>query len=169
MGVRENDPQKKRVYSWEGAWADWNSHTISITVARKYIRWACHLYGVPYPSVKQHHTQEYSYSQGYTDGPAGTLISIAHGQCNRAIALHEAAHYISDWIFGSSVPPHSPQWLAIYLWLLVEARIAPRIALLASAKAKKIRWVPLWQVSPKRLARYPHQRPPKKKAKPPAR
>jgi hypothetical protein len=43
--------------------------------------------------------------------------------------------------------------MAVYLWLLVKAGIAPRTALYMSARAKKIEWIPLWQVSPKRLAK----------------
>jgi hypothetical protein len=156
------DPQKKRVYAWEGEWADWNSHTISVTKVRKYVRWACDLYGLPYPSVKMHRTQEYSYSWGYK-------MSFAEGQCNRAIALHEAAHYISDWIFDENMAPHSPQWMAIYLWLLIKARIAPKVALFASATSKGIEWIPLWQVSPKRLSRQPRYRPFKYRERPPSR
>lgn len=140
------DPQQLRVYAWEGEWADWNSSTISLAKAREYIRWACDLYWVEPPVVKRHPGNSYSYSDGY-------VISFNKDQINRAIALHEVAHHICNSMFSADMPGHSPEWMAIYLWLLIKARIAPKTALLASAKAAGIKWVPLWVVSPKRLAK----------------
>lgn len=140
------DPQRDRVYGWEAQWADWNSQAISLGKAREYVHWACGLYGLCPPSVKRHRTNEYSYSQG-------TLISFHPAQVNRGIALHEASHFICDEVFGPDMAHHCPQWMGIYLWLLVTARIAPPVALFASARAAGIKWCPMWTVSPKRLAR----------------
>lgn len=140
------DPQQLKVYKWEGEWADWNSATISLAKAREYVRWACELYWVEAPKVIRHAGNEYSWSDGMT-------ISFQKGQVSRAIALHEVAHHICNAMFGLKTPGHGPEWMAVYLWLLIKARIAPKTALLASAKAKGIKWLPLWQVSPKRLAK----------------
>lgn len=159
-----NDPQAKRVYAWENQWADWNARSLSVSAVRKYVRWACDLYGLPYPTVKQHLPEHcaYSYSQGFR-------VSFIAEHCNCAIALHEVAHYIADWVFADSVQQHGPQWLAIYLYLLSESGQAPKIALFASARAKKLSWIPLWQISPKRLARLPKHRPSKRRSRPPSR
>lgn len=140
------DPQCKAVYAWETEWADWNRGTCTLTEMREIVHWACGKYGLTPPAVKQHHTGEYSYSQG-------PLISFNLTHKNPAIALHESAHYICDQIFGPDLAHHCPEWMAVYLWLLEGWRLAPRKALHASAKARGIRWLATWLVSPKRLKR----------------
>jgi hypothetical protein len=158
------DTQASRVYAWEYQWGDWNVDTVKLSQVRAYVRWACGLYGIRYPSVRQHDKLSCTYSWSH-----GRKISILEGQNNCATALHEVAHYIGDSIFGGDMPHHSPQWMAIYLWLLSAAKVAPKTALFASAKANGITWVPLWQVSPKRLAGLAGKRLPKRKIRPPAR
>ena len=140
------DPQRERVYKWEAEFHDWNIGSLTLAECRAAIRWACEQYGITSPRVEQHRDKEYSYSKG-------DLISLRLDQKNAAVSLHEAAHYICDQIFGSTVAPHSPQWMGIYLWLLEGYRVAPRVALHASAKARRIKWVQTWLVSPKRLGR----------------
>lgn len=140
------DRQRDRVYSWEGDWAAWNSCTMKLSKAREYVRWACRCYGLKPPGVKQHKGKAFSFS-------CGNVISFSHDQINPGTALHEAAHYICDQIFGEDLQHHCPEWMGIYLWLLEEARIAPSTALRASAKARGIRWLKTWLVSPKRLRR----------------
>lgn len=143
------DPQKHRVYAWEAEWHDWNHSGLTLKECRDVVRWACHKYGVKPPRVAQHDGRAYSFSQG----DPFNLISFRRDQKNAAIALHEAAHHISGKIFGNTIADHSPEWMGIYLWLLEGFRVAPRIALHASARAKRIRWVATWGVSPKRLRR----------------
>lgn len=141
------DSQKRRVYAWEGEWGDWNRRTCNLKEARGAIHWACEKYGVKPPRVTQHDGNAYSFSQG-------DVISFRRDQVNPAIALHEAAHFISGRIFsGGDMQDHGPEFVSIYLWLLEGYRVAPRSALHASARAKKIRWVPTWTMSPKRLQR----------------
>lgn len=148
------DPQKKRVYAWEGCFCDWVRSTLTLRGARAAVRWASDKYGLPCPVIVQHEGKAESFSQadsGYVGGPP--LISFQRGQKNPAVALHEAAHYIHDAIFGDKGPHHSAEWLGIYLWLLEGYRVAPRSALHASARAARLRWVATWTVSPKRLQR----------------
>jgi hypothetical protein len=140
------DPQQSRVYAWEGQWKDWNRRTITLKAARSLARMACEEYGLKPPRLTTHAGKAYSYSQG-------DLVSFEEGQVNRAIVLHECAHYITGAIFGDAIAHHSPEWMGCYLWLLVRFHIAPRIALEASAKAKRITWMPLGTMSPKRLKR----------------
>lgn len=142
------DRQRRAVYAWESGWRDWNTTTMGLRRAREYVCWACDMYNLCAPRVKQHKPAAYdrSYSQG-------DLISFRDDEINAAAALHEAAHYITGRIFGESIEGHAPEWAAVYLWLLIKARIAPRTALCASAAAKGVQWASLWSVSPKRLAR----------------
>jgi hypothetical protein len=144
------DIQRDRVYSWEGDFHDWNVRSLSLREARRVIHWACDQYGLIPPSVMQHDGRALPYSQG-------AKISFNRKVVNPALALHESAHYICDEIFGTRLAPHCPEWMAIYLWLLEGYRIAPRTALHASAKARGIRWLPTWTVSPKRLYRRNHK------------
>lgn len=143
------DPQKKRVYAWENSWFDWNRCNLTLTECRAVVSWACELYGLKTPRVTQHVDRSYSFC---TSGPK-PHISFRADQKNASVALHEAAHLICDTIFGPDLDDHCPQWMGIYLWLLEGARIAPRTALHASAKARRIKWVQTWLVSPKRLGR----------------
>lgn len=148
------DPQRKRVYAWEGGFCDWVRSTLTLAEARAVVRWACDKYGLPCPTVSQHMHAGDSYSQADGSVTKGPLISFkAADQKNPAVALHEAAHYIHDAIFGDKGVHHSAEWLGIYLWLLEGYRVAPRTALLASARAARLRWVAIWTVSPKRLQR----------------
>jgi hypothetical protein len=125
---------------------EWNVATISVRKAREYVHWACALYWVEPPSVKTHGGKASSYSNGL-------VIDFNYGHLNRAIALHEVAHHICNAIFPLDMPAHGPEWLSVYLWLLAEAKVAPKTALLASAKAAGLKWMPLWVISPKRLAK----------------
>ena len=143
------DPQKKRVYAWEAQWFDWNRSNLTLKECRTAVKWACDHYGLPPPRVTQHHTNAYT---SCTTGPK-SVISFRVDQKNAASAFHEVAHYICDKIFGFKMESHGAHWMGIYLWLLEGARIAPRTALHASARAKKIKWVQTWLVSPKRLGR----------------
>lgn len=139
------DPQGQRVYNWEGRWKDWNRSTLTMEEMTDVVRWACRQYGMVAPRVKGHRGKDYSFSQG-------DLVSFNFADRNPAIALHESAHYITDAIFPNErLAHHSPQWAGIYLWLLENYGVAPRIALHTSAKAAGIRWVVTWVVSPKRL------------------
>lgn len=139
------------MYAWEHDWHDWNVGSLTLREVRDVVRWACSKYGIRAPKVVQHADRHYSYSKGEPDN----LISFRLDQRNPAVALHEAAHFISGAIFGekTDMADHAPEWMGIYLWLLEGYRIAPRIALHASARARRIRWVPTWVVSPKRLQR----------------
>lgn len=159
---RPNDPQCHLVYDWEGQWAHWSARTCSFTKAREFAKWASQLYGLKPPKLQQHSSQELSYSQ---EG----LISLQRDQVCPELTLHETAHYICDHMFDVGDAHHAPEWMAIYLWLLIKARIAPPIALRASARAAGIKWIPLWAVSPKRLAKSAGKRISQRKLREPAR
>lgn len=147
------DPQKKRLYAWEGCYCDWVRSTLTLAGTREVVRWACDKYGLRAPVIVQHEGKAESFSQADGSATGGPIISFQQDQKNPAVALHETAHYIHDEIFGSKGPHHSAEFLGIYLWLLEGYRVAPRSALHASARAARLRWVATWTVSPKRLQR----------------
>ena len=138
----ELDPQKDRLYDWEGSWYDWNVNTITLPECRKIIRRACKLYNVEPPVVKQHKTRSMSYCM-----PTRGVISIqavgskpGRGAKNPQTALHEAAHWICWKLHGERIQDHGPTFLRVYLHLLVQYDVAPREALEASARKFKLKW-----------------------------
>jgi hypothetical protein len=60
---------------------------------------------------------------------------------NRAVTLHEAAHSITDEIFGHQVEWHGREFMGVYMRLLIKAKVAPAIALTTSAKAAGLSWL----------------------------
>lgn len=65
--------------------------------------------------------------------PDSHTITLRPRHLNPAIVLHESAHSITDWILGWEGPAHGPEWLGVYMVLLEDFGIAPRVALHASA------------------------------------
>lgn len=78
--------------------------------------------------------------------PSKSRISLqggerhARGGRNAATALHEAAHHIAWTLHGDHIQDHGPTFLGIYLDLLVRARVAPQIALEATAREHGLTW-----------------------------
>lgn len=131
------DSQRERVYRWEEKWIDWNRNTITLLECRELAKWACRHFRLKIaPHVKQHMNRALSYSISEY-----CLISLRADQHkNRAVVLHESAHFITDEIFGDKVQWHGEEFLGVYLRLLIKARVAPAIALLTSAKAENLKW-----------------------------
>lgn len=134
------DPQQKRVYHWEDQWRSFVERTSTRRELRSLIKKACRLYGVQAPTVKfrtraekcGHITSEYD--------PEEHSILLGWNDTNHAIAMHEAAHAIADSLYGPFLQPHGDKWLGIYLKLLEWAKVAPRTALVASAREKGLKW-----------------------------
>lgn len=135
-----DDPHQDDVYQWEESWPEWNRNLIGIRAARTLIRTACDSYNVPYPIVVSH-GNALSWSM-----PKSGRISMqggehrAKGGMNVATALHETAHHIAWHKHGEKIQDHGPTFLGIYLDLLDKARVAPRVALEASARTFGLTW-----------------------------
>jgi predicted SprT family Zn-dependent metalloprotease len=131
------DTQQERLYAWEEKWADWNRNTLSLSECRELSKWACRHFKLKIaPRVKQHMNKHLSYSISEL-----CLISLRADQHkNRAIVLHETAHFIADELFGNKVEPHGQEFMGVYLHLLIKAEIAPTVALIASARAAGLKW-----------------------------
>lgn len=130
------DPQQSAVYAWERTYADWNRETLTLPGVRGFVQAACHEFGIEPPSVKTHKGKQYAYSWG------DKTSFNAEGK-NPPTALHEAAHYITDTLLGTAIEPHGPEWLGVFMWLLLEAKVAPRPALEASARSHGLKWLKL--------------------------
>lgn len=134
-----DDPQRHLVYDWEDTWRDWQLNTLTLTECRYAVRTACKRYGIKPPRVKQHNRRSLS----WCDGKIMSLQAKGfrrRGGKNLATVLHETAHCIVLRVFGHRVHDHGPTFLGVFLWLLEEARVAPRAALFASARSHGLRW-----------------------------
>lgn len=142
------DRQAERLYRWEESWRDWNRQTQTLVDARKFVRTACAKYSVKPPTVVSHRHTELPFYM-----PVVARISFNKKYRNPAIALHEAVHHIIYVLLGETVEDHGREFVGVYLWLLDNAGIAPRIALEASARAVGLRWVSIDDSAPMRFLR----------------
>lgn len=133
------DPQKDGVYSWEDGHHGWNLNTHTLPYLRGLIRQACERYGVEPPYVTVHMKCSLSYS-----APADMVISLqgigtkpGRGGLNPATALHEAAHHVVYWMWGSRPQDHGPTFLGLYIELLEAFGI---LHSKAEAKEWGLRW-----------------------------
>jgi hypothetical protein len=142
-GTDARDPQKEAVYAFESAWAAWNTNNLTLQECRDAIRWACLLFDVPPPRVKQHNTEamsECDVSLGIISMQAKARREGRGGK-NAATALHEAAHWIVWQQHDDRPQDHGPTFLGVYLRLLTAYGVAPAAALLPAARHFGLKWV----------------------------
>jgi hypothetical protein len=144
------DPVTTRVYKWEGKWGSWKDNKVSLVRLRQIVKHACQSYGLKSPPVVQHPTGTMTYYWESDDNPH---ISFSPTGKDPSVALHEAAHYIAHQYFGSQEKGgHTPRWLGIYRWLLIDWQMAPKVAIDESMKSIiKMKWAK--GMSPKALKR----------------
>ncbi len=141
-----DDPQKAAVYAWEEGWYDWCRRSISLREARRVVRKACRMYGVPAPAVRSHRHGEWSFYH-----PDDDVVSFQYGQLNRSVALHEAAHVIlfklckqeADEESDGNFEDHGAEFLGLFIFLLNEFGVAPLVALTSSARAAGLHFIPV--------------------------
>lgn len=154
------DEQQKAVYDWEDGWNDWNRETMSKRQLRIMMLGAERLYRVRPTWVTFPKRNRGAGGKKLTSeyDPNVHVIRLRPRHRNPATALHEAAHSIHDSLFGHrcrrDLQPHGPLWLGIYMTLLIKAKIAPRAAIIASAKEKGLKWAPLGKVAPGKIRRF---------------
>lgn len=129
------DPWQKAVYGFEDDWPEACADSLSISQCEYLIVLACEAYGFKAPRVAYDSKAKISYC--YADGSG---IFLVNTQRNKFIALHEAAHYIADKIYGQEIEDHGFEWQGIYFFLLSRAEIAPEVALRASARDRGLLW-----------------------------
>lgn len=138
---KDFDPHKDKVYEWEESWPGWNHNHLSLGQCRALIRMACDHYKVKQPTVTQHEGGTWAWS-----APSFNRISMQGGEHMRQgsrnvpIVMHEVAHHIAWHLHGERIQDHGRTWLGVYLDLLVIAKVAPRVALEATARSFGLKW-----------------------------
>ena len=137
------DPHKESVYRWEASWGhSWNNNHITLRSCRMLVALACDTYKVPRPKIKRHLAAKgFSWSaprRGEISFQAGE--HRGYGGMNVPTTMHEAAHHIVWHLHGERVQDHGRTFLGIFLDLLTRAKVAPRIALEATARAAGLKW-----------------------------
>ena len=139
---RDPDPQKEKVYGWEDSWPGWSHNQLTLGQCRTLVKIVCGHYDVPVPTVVQH-----AYKAMFAwSWPAKNRISmqggehLARGSRNVSTVMHEAAHHVAWHLYGERIQDHGPAFLGIFIDCLVMAKVAPRIALEASARACGLKW-----------------------------
>lgn len=136
LGSRDRpDPWQKAIYGFEDDWPEACADSLSIGQCEVLIRLACQAYGLTPPKVGYDKKAKISYC--FADGSGIYLVKT---QRNKFIALHEAAHFITDKLHGYDVEDHGFEWQGIYFFLLSRAELAPECALKASAKDRGLLW-----------------------------
>lgn len=139
---RGDDDQKDDVYQFEEDFPGWSRNQLTLAECRTLIRSACEHYKIHHPRVRQHKRRSLSWCM-----PVSGIISLQatgpdnRGGKNAATALHEAAHHIAYHTYGERIEDHGPTFVGIFLDLLVKANVAPRAALEAQLRYRKVKWV----------------------------
>ena len=130
------DRQKDALYAWESTFRSFDERTLTREETREVIRCCCRRYGLKPPRVRfmPEHKSEMSFL-------LGKVITMNYYHCNHAVACHEAAHYIlASLDHDEEAEDHGPEFVCLYLDLLIEERVAPRSALEASLEQAGIEW-----------------------------
>jgi hypothetical protein len=135
------DPHVDAVYAWEDSWPGWSHNHLRIGECRVLIKVVCAHYNVPCPTVTQHKNGTYAWS-----APTLNKISMQGGEHMRrgsrnvATVMHEVAHHVAWHLYRERIQDHGRAFLGVFIDCLVKAKVAPRIALEASARAGGLRW-----------------------------
>lgn len=130
------DPQKDRLYKWQWEWHEWNRASATLKELQEAVDKACKLWGVrTVPVSRQPKKLEYSV---YNDGDRTIRLLPEHH--NLAMALHEVAHHIVDVRYGTAYPHHGKVFVGVFADLLIDFKLAPKEAVYASLKARKIKY-----------------------------
>lgn len=130
------DPQKPLVYLWEDGFRSFDERTMTQAQVRRlarrlWRRWKLDPIPIKFFPKGNRTWSEYAVKTN--------SLAFNYKQCCEAIVCHEIAHYYMT-IYEPDAEDHGPEFFAVYLDMLVFAKVAPRIALTASAAAKGIRW-----------------------------
>jgi len=141
IAKRVEDPHAEAVYAWENDFRDWSEKISPLAECREVMDTACAHYGVAPPKVILW-KRSYSWcpdvrvpSRRFLDQP---IVRLCERGQNWPTVLHEAAHWIALHLAPKAYS-HGPTWLGIYMWLLAQAKVAPEVALRASARSAGIK------------------------------
>lgn len=131
------DPQKRLVYLWEDGFRSFDERTMTQAQVRRLVARLCKHYKLELLPVRFLPKASRVWSE--YDSLANVL-TFNYKQCCEAIVCHEMAHYFIT-IYNPEAEDHGPEFFTVYLDMLVYAKVAPRIALTASAAAVGLRWI----------------------------
>lgn len=115
----------------------------------KIIDHSCKIWGVPRPNVIRRAAKKTKYSYYNSKNRE---IGLIPDHMNMPMALHEVAHHIAEIRFGTAYEPHGQNWLGIFVDLLVDWKVAPREAIEASLRFKKLKFTDV-KTTPKQKGR----------------
>jgi hypothetical protein len=136
MATGAPDPQQELVYRWEDGFRCFGERTMTRAQVVRLVRRLARKWRLPVPPVgfMPKAKREWSYLQ------RGRIV-MNYGQCNEGIVCHEMAHHAITCEYDEGdVEDHGPEFFAIYLDMLEFTKVAPRIALEASAFKAGIVW-----------------------------
>lgn len=136
MATTAPDPQKPLIYAWEDGFRSFDERTMTRAQVRRLVSRICRKWRVPLPRIRflPKGYREWSYIEG-------NLLAMNYSQCNEAIVAHEMAHYVVDHSYPEGTfEIHGPEFVALYIEMLVYAQVAPRVAIVASLIDKGIEW-----------------------------
>ncbi len=119
----------------ETTWGPWNVKSLTIEECRWWVAEACKRFDISPPRVTRHYTKEYPWCN-----VTRRVISLSPKGMNAATVLHEVAHQITWDYFGDSAQDHGRTFIGVYFHLLECGRVAPRVALHASARSHGLKW-----------------------------
>lgn len=134
---RRPDPQCKRVYKWTWQWFDWNRRTLTDKEVKAVIKKACEVWDIHQPRFIGFCPKKAPCSV-YNDDDQSLRMLPDH--CNPATVLHEVAHHIVHVRLGTKYQDHGPEWLGVFLDLLVAFHVAPEDALVSSLKHRRLKF-----------------------------
>jgi hypothetical protein len=141
------DTQRNSVYKWEDGWKPWRHDGLTLRQCQKWADWACNKYRVSRVVVKKNKGKKWSaYNAGY--------VFLGKTHRNFGTMMHEVAHHIVEkrLLKGRKmIEAHGPEWLGIFLWLVVESKWAPATAVYGSAQAAGLEFIR--RSSPKHIAK----------------
>ena len=123
------DPQAAHLYAWEKAWREWNHSNLTIAECREVARRACVYLKIPQVRLTFRRTPHYS----ECDYATGQIAINTRLHKNVATICHEVAHR-AVFLAHGEIAAHGPEFVRVYMRLLLRARLAPRSALIASLK-----------------------------------
>lgn len=133
------DPQKHLVYKWEDQWRYTEDNLLTQDETRRLLKRCFKVYDVRPPAIRFLPKACRKWSEYDIDED---VLTMSHSHCNHFIACHEAAHVIVHRNFGEEAQDHGPQFVDIYLDLLVREQVGPRDALEYSMHCLRIESLP---------------------------
>jgi hypothetical protein len=129
---RERDNQRQRVYDWEGC-AKTGKRDLGLSHCQALVDDAYARFGLPYPARVED-------GRGRRNASGGIdKVKLPRWARNEEIVLHEAAHGITDRLYGVHLPGHGPEFVLVLMDLLAWRKLATKREMRATAKEHRVK------------------------------